>query len=130
MTSGRRHRHDITHRRATDGYGAVLLVVSIASSRVSFLGKTMMYAAIDAGTTRCRAIPLVITVAAVGAILGDSVGCWVGREGGDRLPWSDGCHVRVDECTMKPGHDLFRTPGGKVVFLARSWRRCAPISSE
>jgi len=105
----------------------VLLVVAIESIGIAFPGETMLLAAaIYAGTTHHLSIPLVIAAAAVGAILGDNVGFWIGREGGDHLPRSDSRYVRVDERTMKLGHDLFRTHGGTVVFFGLSWRRCSP----
>jgi membrane protein DedA with SNARE-associated domain len=45
----------------------------------------LLVAAIYAGTTHLLFIPLVIVAAASGAILGDNLGFWVGRERGYRL---------------------------------------------
>ena len=51
-----------------------------------FPGETMLLvAAIYAGTTHHLSLPLVILAAAAGAILGDNLGFWVGREGGYHL---------------------------------------------
>ncbi len=82
--------HDLTPLRATYGEGAALIVVAVESVGVLFPGETMVRAAaIYAGTTHHLLIPLVIAVAAA-AILGDNVGFWIGRAGGDRLPRRDG----------------------------------------
>ena len=75
----------LTHLLATYGYLAVLLFVAIESTGIPFPGETMLLvAAIAAGTTHQLSIALVIVAAASGAILGDNLGFWVGREGGYR----------------------------------------------
>src|SRR5918911_729516 len=60
-----------------------------------------------------------IAAAAAGAILGDNLGFWVGREGGYRLLRRYGYLVRLDERKLKLGHYLFQRHGGKVVFFGR-----------
>ncbi len=60
-----------------------------------------------------------IAAAAAGAILGDNVGFWIGREGGYRLLRRYGRYIRIDKRKMKLGQYLFRTHGGKVVFFGR-----------
>jgi membrane protein DedA with SNARE-associated domain len=79
----------------------------------------LLVASIYAGTTHRLAIPLVIAAAAAGAILGDNLGYWVGREGGYRLLRRYGHYIHVDERRMKLGQYLFRKHGGKVVFFGR-----------
>ena len=70
----------MTRLLATYGYWAVVLFVAIESIGVPFPGEMMLLAAaIYAGTTPRLAIPLVIGAATAGAILGDNVGCRVGR---------------------------------------------------
>jgi membrane protein DedA with SNARE-associated domain len=61
----------------------------------------------------------VIIAAASGAILGDNIGYWVGREGGYRLLRRYGHSLRLDERKVKLGQYLFRKHGGKVVFFGR-----------
>src|SRR5882672_11194216 len=56
--------------------------------------------------------PLVILAAASGAILGDNLGFWVGREGGFRLLRRYGRYIRLDERKLKLGLYLFRRHGG------------------
>ena len=112
--------HDLTHLLAAYGYWAVLLFVAIESIGIPFPGETMLLAAaIYAGTTHHLFIPFVIAAAAAGAILGDNVGFWIGREGGYRLLRRYGRYIRIDERKMKLGQYLFRKHGGKVVFFGR-----------
>jgi membrane protein DedA with SNARE-associated domain len=57
----------------------------IESTGIPFPGETMLLvASISAGTTHCLSIALVIVAVATGAILGDNLGYWLGREGGHR----------------------------------------------
>ena len=111
---------DLLRFLATYGYWAVLLFVAIESTGIPFPGETMLLvAAIFAGTTHQLSIPLVIVAAASGAILGDNLGFWVGREGGFRLLRRYGRYIRLDERKLKLGLYLFRRHGGKVVFFGR-----------
>lgn len=111
---------DLTHLLATYGYWIVLLFVAIESIGIPFPGETMLLAAaIYAGTTHHLQIPLVIAAAAAGAILGDNIGFWVGREGGYRLLRRFGHYIRLDERKLKLGQYLFMRHGGKVVFFGR-----------
>ncbi|MFL5628658.1 MAG: DedA family protein, partial [Ktedonobacteraceae bacterium] len=61
----------------------------------------------------------VIVAAALGAIVGDNIGYWVGYEGGYRLLHRYGRYIRFNERRMKLGLYLFRKHGGKVVFFGR-----------
>jgi membrane protein DedA with SNARE-associated domain len=108
----------LTHLLATYGYWAVLLFVAIESTGIPFPGETMLLvAAIAGGTTHQLSIAFVIMAAASGAILGDNLGFWVGREGGYRLLRRYGHYVRLEERRLKLGQYLFLKHGGKVVFF-------------
>jgi membrane protein DedA with SNARE-associated domain len=111
---------ELTHFLTTYGYWAVLFFVAIESTGIPFSGETMLLvAAIYAGTTHRLSIALVIAAAACGAILGDNLGYWIGREGGYRLLRRYGPYIRLDERKVKLGQYLFRKHGGKVVFFGR-----------
>lgn len=102
------------------GYWAVLLFVAIESMGIPLPGETMLIvAAIYAGTTHRLSLLLVIIAAATGAILGDNLGYWIGREGGYRLLRRYGHYLHLDEHTLKLGQYLFFKHGSKVVFFAR-----------
>src|SRR6266516_5311008 len=108
------------HFLATYGYWAVLVFIAIESTGIPFPGESMLIlAAIYAGTTHNLSIPWVIIAAAAGAILGDNLGFWVGREGGFRLLRRYGKYIRLDERKLKLGQYLFHQHGAKVVFFGR-----------
>lgn len=111
---------DLAHLLNTYGYLAVLVFVGIESIGIPFPGETMLvFAAIYAGTTRHIQIVFVIIAAACGAIIGDNIGFWIGREGGYRLLRRFGRYIRLDERKIKLGQYLFKKHGGKVVFFGR-----------
>ncbi|MGI8914382.1 MAG: DedA family protein [Chloroflexota bacterium] len=111
---------DLMRFLATYGYWAVLVFVAIESSGIPVPGETMLLAAaVYAGTTHHLQILFIIVAAAAGAILGDNLGFWVGREGGYRLLRRYGHAVHLDEGKLKLGQYLFRRHGGKVVFFGR-----------
>lgn len=60
-----------------------------------------------------------IVAGASGAILGDNLGYWIGREGGYRLLRRYGHYLRLDERKLKLVQHFFRKHGGKVVFFGR-----------
>ena len=110
----------LMHLLTTYGYLAVLLFVAIESIGIPFPGETMLLvAAIAAGTTYQLSSAWVIVAAAGGAILGDNLGFWVGREGGYRLLRRYGRYIRLEEHRLKQGQYLFLKHGGKVVFFGR-----------
>ncbi len=112
--------NDLIYLLTTYGYLAVLVFVGIESIGIPFPGETMLVtAAIYAGTTHRLHIALVIAAAAIGAILGDNIGYWIGRVGGYRLLRRYGRYIRLDEPKLKLGQYLFNKHGGKVVFFGR-----------
>src|SRR5437667_11723310 len=111
---------NLAHFLTTYGYWAVLVFVGIESIGIPFPGETMLLvAAIYAGRTHHLSIPLVIVAAAAGAIIGDNIGFWIGREGGYRLLRRYGRYIRLEERRLKLGQYLFLKYGGKVVFFGR-----------
>lgn len=105
---------------ATYGYGLVALIVALESTGLPLPGEaTLLTAAIYAGTTHRLSIVGVIAAAAAGAILGDNVGFWIGREAGYRLLVRYGPRIGITEGKIKLGRYLFMRHGGKVVFFGR-----------
>ena len=102
------------------GYLAVFVVVGMESIGVPVPGETMLIAAsLYAGSTHNLSIVPIVLVAAAGAIVGDNIGYWVGREGGWPLLRRYGYRVGIDERRLKLGRYLFLRHGGKVVFFGR-----------
>ncbi len=68
---------------ATYGYAAVGVIVGLESMAIPVPGETVLIAAaLIAGTTHDLNILLIVGVATLGAILGDNIGFWIGREFG------------------------------------------------
>jgi membrane protein DedA with SNARE-associated domain len=102
------------------GYAAVGIVVGLESMGIPLPGETMLVlSAIYAATHADLHISGVIAAAATGAILGDNVGYWLGREFGYPLLLRYGRYVGVSETRIKLGQYLFLRHGGKVVFFGR-----------
>jgi membrane protein DedA with SNARE-associated domain len=111
---------DVTHLLQSYGYFAVFLFVGLESTGIPLPGETVLLAAaIYAGATHQLQIGWVIAAAALGAILGDNLGYWAGREGGFRLLRRYGRFVRLDERKLKLAIYLFDRQGPKVVFFGR-----------
>jgi hypothetical protein len=76
----------VQHLIAHYGYGAIFLIVMLESAGIPMPGETILVtAAVYAGTKHALDIRWVIAAAAGGAILGDNIGFWVGREFGEPL---------------------------------------------
>lgn len=108
------------HLVAHHGYWVVAIVVSLESMGVPLPGETtLVSAAIYAGSTHELNIWFVVIAAAIGAIAGDNVGFWIGREYGYGLVLRYGHFVRLNERRIKLGQFMFDRHGGKVVFFGR-----------
>ena len=105
---------------STYGYGLILAVVALESAGVPLPGETVLVsAAVYAGSTQNLAIAGVIAAAAAGAILGDNVGFWIGREAGPPLLARFGNFVGLDQRRRVLGQYLFHRYGGAIVFFGR-----------
>ncbi len=105
---------------ASYGYWLVAGVIAIESMGLPLPGEaTLLAAAIYAGNTGRLNIALVILAASLGAIVGDNLGYWIGREAGFRLLVRWGPRVGLTTGRLKIGQYLFRQHGGKVVFFGR-----------
>ena len=104
----------------TYGYWAVAVIVGLESMGIPLPGETVLVAAaIFAGATKALSLDLVIAAAACGAIVGDSLGFWLGRGIGFPLLHKYGRYIGVTEARLKLGLLLFMRHGGKVVFFGR-----------
>jgi membrane protein DedA with SNARE-associated domain len=74
-----------------------------------------IYAATDPNVN----VWLVITAAAVGSIIGDNVGYWLGTKYGYALLLRYGRHIGMSDARIKIGQYLFLRHGGKVVSFGR-----------
>jgi membrane protein DedA with SNARE-associated domain len=111
---------DVTSLISHYGYAAVAVVVGLESMGLPLPGETtLVLSAVYAATYSDLNIAGVIGAAALGAIVGDNVGYWIGREFGYPLLLRYGRYVGLSETRIKLGQYLFLRHGGKVVFFGR-----------
>jgi membrane protein DedA with SNARE-associated domain len=103
------------------GLLAVFVLVGLESLGIPVPGESILIAAgVYAGLTPHRLNPwAIVGVAAAGAIIGDTLGFWIGDKGGYRLIKRFGRYIRFDEPKIKVARYLFDRHGGKVVFFGR-----------
>ncbi len=102
------------------GYLAVFLGVGMESIGIPVPGETILIlAGTYAGLTHHLNPVVIVGAAAAGAIIGDTIGFWVGDKGGYRLLRRYGSTIRFDEPKIKVAKLLFALHGGKVVFFGR-----------
>jgi membrane protein DedA with SNARE-associated domain len=108
------------HLIAHYGYAAIFLVVMMESTGIPMPGETILIsAAALAGTKHALDIRGVIAAAAGGAIVGDNIGFWLGREFGEPLLEKWGYLVGLDARKRLLGRYLFARYGGSIVFFGR-----------
>lgn len=111
---------DATQLISQYGYLAVGGIVGLESMGIPLPGETILIAAATfAGATHDLDIGLVVVAAAIGAIVGDTIGFFIGREIGLRLLHRHGPRFGLTEPRLKLGQYLFLRHGGKVVFFGR-----------
>ena len=102
------------------GYGAVAFVVMLESAGVPLPGEAVLLAAsLYAGDTHRLSIEGVVLAAAAGAIVGDNVGYWAGRELGAPLLARYGSGIGITKEKLQLGQYFFMRWGGYVVFIGR-----------
>jgi membrane protein DedA with SNARE-associated domain len=102
------------------GPWAVFLLVALESSGIPLPGETILVtAAVLAGRSHEGSIIEIIGLAAAGAIFGDNIGFWVGREFGLKLLVRYGDKIGLDEGKLKLGQYMFMRFGGGIVFFGR-----------
>jgi membrane protein DedA with SNARE-associated domain len=105
----------------TTGYPVVFLCAMGECMGLPLPGETaLLIAAAAAGTSHIFNIWWVIAAAAAGAIVGDTIGYWIGRKGGRALVLR-----LMGKFFIKPEHlekaeRFFARHGGKAVFFGRS----------
>ena len=110
----------VQHVIASYGYAAILVIVMLESAGIPLPGETILIsAAAFAGSKHTLHLGYIIAAAAGGAILGDNIGFWVGREFGTTLLAKWGHLIGLDERKRKLGQYLFVRHGGKIVFFGR-----------
>jgi membrane protein DedA with SNARE-associated domain len=110
----------LKHLFATYGYWSVAVILSLESMGLPLPGETaLVLAAVYAAAHHDMSITGIMAAAVAGAIMGDNVGYWVGREFGYRLLLRYGAYIRLTPARIKLGQYLFLRHGRKVVFFGR-----------
>jgi membrane protein DedA with SNARE-associated domain len=109
----------LTHLIATYGYVAVAMIVGLESMGLPLPGESALVVAALYASRHDHNIAGVVAAAATGAIVGDNIGYWVGREFGYRLLLRYGDYIGLTAGKIKLGQYLFLRHGGKVVFFGR-----------
>ncbi len=102
------------------GYGLVSGVICLEAMGLPLPGESLLIAAaIYAGTTGNLTIEWLVLAAAVGAIMGDNFGYWIGHSLGRRALERYGPKVWLTVERQRLGRYLFFRYGGSVVFFGR-----------
>jgi membrane protein DedA with SNARE-associated domain len=109
----------LTHLIATYGYVAIALIIGLESMGLPLPGESALVLAALYASRHDQNISGVVAAAATGAILGDNIGYWIGREFGYRLLLRYGGAIGLSVSKIKLGQYLFLRHGGKVVFFGR-----------
>ncbi len=109
-----------SHLIQTYGYVAVVVAPLVESTGVPFPGETtLILAAVYSAETGRLSLPLVIGLAALGAIMGDNFGYGVGRSLGRGVLERWGGRVGLDHRRLLLIDRFFKRRGALAVFVAR-----------
>jgi undecaprenyl-diphosphatase len=101
------------------GYPLLFALIFAESAGVPLPGETaLLTAGVLAGTGRL-ALPLVIAVAIAAAVVGDTLGYWLGRRGGRAVLLHRGPFAASRSHALEQGERFFERHGAKTVFLGR-----------
>jgi membrane protein DedA with SNARE-associated domain len=109
----------VTHFIQDYGLWFLFGIVCLESAGAWLPGETALIAAAIYASNGHLSITAVIAIAAAGAIIGDNIGYWLGREGGRRLLYRYALLGRFADRVLPTAERFFERHGGKAVFFAR-----------
>jgi membrane protein DedA with SNARE-associated domain/membrane-associated phospholipid phosphatase len=101
------------------GYLVVFFGVMLESTGVPLPGETILLAAGFLAQRGHLDLGDAIVFGILGAVVGDQIGYWVGREGGRPFVLRWGRYLRITPARLERAERFFARHGGKAVFLAR-----------
>jgi membrane protein DedA with SNARE-associated domain/membrane-associated phospholipid phosphatase len=101
------------------GYLVVFFGVMLESTGVPLPGETILIASGVLAQRGHLDVGDAIVFGILGAVVGDQIGYWVGREGGRPFVLRWGRYVRITPERLSRAEAFFARHGGKAVFLAR-----------
>lgn len=105
---------------AVYGYGAIGFVIALESAGLPMPGETLLIgAAIYARLTGAMAIGGIVAAAAIGAIVGDNLGYWLGRRYGVDFLERHGARIGLGPEKFRLSQYFFYKWGGAMVFFGR-----------
>jgi membrane protein DedA with SNARE-associated domain len=110
---------DITHVPASVGYPLLFFLVAGESAGLPLPGETSILVAGALAAKGTLSFPLVVVVAAAGAIVGDNIGYIVGRNFLRKMVTGEGRLAPRLEHRVAQGEVFFQQHGGKTVFFGR-----------
>jgi membrane protein DedA with SNARE-associated domain len=112
--------HLVTHLISAYGAGFVGLIIALECLCIPVPGETaLLTAAVYAGRTHNLDIWSVLLAAFAGAVCGNLLAFWIGRNFGRKLLWHYGGYLHLTRARLKIGQYLFQLHGGKFVIFAR-----------
>ena len=109
----------LAHLIATYGFLAIGVIVALESMGIPLPGESVLVLAALHAAQHGHSITAVVASAATGAVLGDNLGYWIGREFGYRLLRRYGSRIGLSPSKIKLGQYLFLRHGSMVVFFGR-----------
>jgi membrane protein DedA with SNARE-associated domain/membrane-associated phospholipid phosphatase len=101
------------------GYLVILFGVMLESTGVPLPGETILLAAGVLAQRGHLDVGDAVVFGILGAVIGDQIGYWVGREGGRPFVLRWGRYVFITPQRLARAEAFFGRHGGKAVFLAR-----------
>jgi membrane protein DedA with SNARE-associated domain len=109
----------LIHVSQSLGYPVLLALVAAESSGLPLPGETALITAALLASQGKLSIPIVIVLAASGAIIGDNIGYVIGRKGGRWVLERPGRFERQRHRVLELGEPFFERHGPKAVFFGR-----------
>lgn len=101
------------------GYPVLFMVIFIESFGIPAPGQTLLIASALLAAHGKLSIALVLMTAFLAAVAGDSLGYWIGMQGGRRLLLRFGRYVRIGRREIRKMERAFNRFGGWFVTFAR-----------
>ena len=111
-------RHYSTYSRQY-GYWVVFFGVMLENAGLPIPGETILLAAGFAAPLGIFRLPLVMLIAATGAVIGDNIGYWVGRYFGRAIFERYGRFLLLTPARLARMDAYFAKHGSKTIFVAR-----------
>jgi membrane protein DedA with SNARE-associated domain len=100
-------------------YLVLAVLIGAESAGIPLPGETALITGAVLASQDKLSLPIVITVAALAAIIGDNIGFYLGRHGARRLLSRPGRFETRRQAFLQRGEAFFERHGGKTVFFGR-----------